>query len=379
GKWLARRGDLPPTERRKRAEEALTPLTAEGNPYRLPSFYLLGAFRVQDGDWNGALERFRAVTAAKPKDEREQRIVELGHLGVARLLVESGKINEAVDEYQAVTQDSPNFPEALYEMAWAKVRAEDWVGARNAIDILLLVAPDSPLAPEAQILQGHLLLKLKRYGEATDTYNGVIGTYAPVRDEIDRLLNVHKDPVTYFDNLLARNERTLDVNTLLPPLALKWASTQDDVAEALRVVGALEGGRKGLSDGKTIAERINKALDERRGETFPTLQEGATRAEAVANSLVSAQGALDAAEVDALDPLLRPDERLELQRIASEIAPARTRMAALPTNAEELTTRRKKMQARMDALDREAFRLGTELQSMNAILVATHKWGDDTP
>src|SRR5262249_24022133 len=98
----------------------------------------------------------------------------------------------------------------------------------------------------------------------------------------------------------------------------------------------------------------------------------------VANSLVSAQGALDAAEVDALDPLLRPDERLELQRIASEIAPARTRMAALPTNAEELTTRRKKMQARMVALDREAFRLGTELQSMNAILVATHKWVVDT-
>src|SRR5262249_29526704 len=312
GKWLARRGDLSPAERRKRAAEALTPLTAEGNPYRLPSLYLLGALRVQDGDWNGALERFRAVTATKPQDEREERIVELGHLGVARLLVESGKINEAVDEYQAVTQDSPNFPEALYEMAWAKVRAEDWVGARNAIDILLLVAPDSPLAPEAQILQGHLLLKLKRYGEATDTYNGVIGTYAPVRDEIDRLLNVHKDPVTYFDNLLARNERTLDVNTLLPPLALKWASTQDDVAEALRVVGALEGGRKGLSDGKTIAERINKALDERKGETFPTIQEGATRAEAVANSLVSAQGALDAAEVDALDPLLRPDERLEL-------------------------------------------------------------------
>ncbi len=74
-------------------------------------------------------------------------------------------------------------------MAWAKVRAEDYGGAKNATDILLLVAPDSPLAPEAQILQGHLLLKLKRYGEATETYNGVINTYAPVRDEIDALLD----------------------------------------------------------------------------------------------------------------------------------------------------------------------------------------------
>jgi len=36
------------------------------------------------------------------------------------------------------------------------------------------------------------------------------------------------------------------------------------------------------------------------------------------------------------------------------------------------------MQGRMDALDREAFRLGTELQSMNAMLVATQKWVADT-
>jgi tetratricopeptide (TPR) repeat protein len=245
GKWLAQRRDLSPAERRKRAEEALGQLANEGNPYRLPSLYLLGAMRVQDGDYPGALERFRQVTATKPKDEREQRIVELGHLGIARLDVETGKLGEAVDEYQTIDLNSPNFPEALYELAWAKVRAEDWVGARNATDILLLVAPDSPLAPEAQILQGHLLLKLKRYPEATDTYNGVIGTYAPVRDEVDRLLNVHKDPVTYFDNLIARNERTLDVTPCSPPLALKWASTQDDVAEALRVVGSLESGRKG--------------------------------------------------------------------------------------------------------------------------------------
>lgn len=377
-KWLARRGDLPPTERRKRAEEALVELTSEGNRFRLPSLYLLGSLRVQAGDYNGALERFRQVTATQPKNDREKRIVELGHLGIGRLLVETGKLPEAIEQYQAIDQDSPNFPEALYEMAWAKVRAEDWVGARNATDILLLVAPDSPLAPEAQILQGHLLLKLKRYGEATDTYNGVISTYAPVRDEIDRLLNIHKDPVTYFDNLLARNERTLDVNTLLPPLALKWASTQDDVTDALRVVGSLEGGRKGLGEGKTIAERIGKALDERGTETFPTLQEGTTRAEAVANSLVSAQATLDAAEVDALDPLLRADERLELGRIAADVAPARARMAALPTNAEELTTRKKKMQARMEALDKEAFRLGTDVQSMNAMLVATQKWVVDT-
>jgi len=377
-KWLARRPDLSPEERRTRAAEAFQPLTAQGNRFRLPSLYFLAVLRVQGQDYAGAMERFSEVIAAKPADEREQRIVELGHLGLARLLVETGNVPEAIDRYQAISQESPNFPEALYEMAWAKVRAEDWVGARNATDILLLVAPESPLAPEAQILQGHLLLKLKRYKEATDTYNGVIGTYAPVRDEIDRMLAVQKDPVAYFDNLLARNEKTLDVNTLLPPLALKWASAQEDVAQALRVVGALEGGKKGVTESRAIADRILKALDERGAEAFPSLQEGTTRAEAVANGLASAEATLDAAEVEALDPLLTHDERLELGRIQANLASSRSRLGALPSTPAEITARKNRMQGRMDAMDREAFRLGTELDSMRAMLVATQKWVADT-
>jgi len=334
--------------------------------------------RVQAQDYLGAMTRFSEVTSAKPADDREQRIVELGHLGLARLLVETGHVPEAVDEYNAVSQESPAFPEALYEMAWAKVRSEDWTGARNATDILLLVAPDSPLAPEAQILQGHLLLKLKRYKEATETYNGVITTYAPVRDEIDRMLAVQRDPVAYFDNLLARNEKSLDVNTLLPPLALKWASTQEDVSQALRVVGALEGGKKGVTESRAIAERILKALDERGAEAFPSLQEGTTRAEAVANALSTAEATLDQAEVEALDPLLTHDERMEVQRLQASLAADRAKLGALPVTPAEVSARRSRMQGRMDAVDREAFRLGTELQSMTAMLVATQKWVADT-
>ncbi|HET9037586.1 MAG TPA: hypothetical protein VFN45_15350, partial [Myxococcaceae bacterium] len=196
--------------------------------------------------------------------------------------------------------------------------------------------------------------------------------------EIDRMLAVQKDPVAYFDNLLARNEKTLDVNTLLPPLALKWASAQEDVGQALRVVGALEGGKKGVTDGRVIADRVLKALDERGAEAFPSLQEGTTRAEATANALASAEVTLDAAEVEALDPALTHDERLELGRIQANLASARTRLGALPSTPAEVSARRSKMQGRMDAVDREAFRLGTELQSMNAMLVATQKWVADT-
>jgi len=379
GKWLFKRTDVPRDQRLVQAAAVFEPLAAQPDGrYRLQALYFLGVGEVERGNYDAALARFAQVAKSKPKDAKEQKVVELANLSQGRVLVEQGKFPEAIDRYQEVPRDSEAFPESIYEMAWAKVRAGDFDGAKNATDILLLVAPDSTLAPDGQILQAHLLLKLKRYGEATETYNGVINTYAPVRDELDALLNVNKDPVAYFDNLLLRNERNLDVNSLLPPVALKWANTQSEVGDALTVVKAMEDGRRGVSDGQTLADRILKALGERGMEAFPALQEGYTRADAVSNGLLSAEQTLTAIETELVGPLLSADERAQLDALRTGDSTARTQLASLPTSGTAVASRRKSMQDRIDVLDREAFHLGYELQSMNAVLAAVQKWVVDT-
>ncbi len=379
GKWLFKRTDVPPAQRFSEAAAAFEKLAAQPDGrYRLQALYFLGVIEVERGNYDAALARFAEVAKSKPKDAKEQKLVELANLSEGRVLVEQGKFAEAIDRYQEIPRDSDSFPESIYETAWAKVRAEDFEGAKNATDILLLVAPDSTLAPQAQILQGHLLLKLKRYGEATETYTGVINNYAPVRDELDALLNVNKDPVTYFDNLLLRNERNLDVGSLLPPVALKWATTQSEVSDALGVVKAMEDGRRGVNDGQTLANRILKTLGERGMEAFPALQEGYTRADAISNALVSAEQALTDVEVELVSPVLTADEKAQLQSLRASNATARTQLATLPTSNTAVASRRQAMQERVDVLDKEAFRLGYELQSMNAVLAAVQKWVVDT-
>jgi TolA-binding protein len=379
GKWLFKRTDVPRDERLSQAALVFEPLAAQADGrYRLQALYFLGVGEVERGNYDAALARFGQVSKSKPKDAKEQKVVELANLSEGRVLVEQGKFPEAIDRYQEVPRDSDAFPESIYETAWAKVRAGDFEGAKNATDILLLVAPDSTLAPEAQILQAHLLLKLKRYGEATETYNGVINSYAPVRDELDALLNVNKDPVAYFDNLLLRNERNLDVNSLLPPVALKWANTQSEVGDALTVVRAMEDGRRGVSDGQTLADRILKALGERGMEAFPALQEGYTRSDAISNALLSAEQSLTAVESELVGPLLTADEQAQLAALRSGDSTARTQLASLPTSGVAVASRRKAMQDKIDVLDREAFHFGYELQSLNAVLAAVQKWVVDT-
>lgn len=383
GKWTFRRTDLDTATRLARAEQIFAALAGDAeSPFHLQAAYFLGVIEVQRAqgtDYSAAVEAFRRITQAEVKSPRDAKVKEMAHLSLGRLLYESGKYDEALDQYQEIPRESENFVDSLYEIAWVHVKKGEWELAKNATEIITdIVAPDAPIAPEAKILQGHLLLKLHRYEAASDTYNVVINKYAPVRDEMDALLTVNKDPVTYFDNLLARNDKNLDVAALLPPVALKYASTQKEVADAVRIVNDLESGRHGVTESQEIAQRILKALDDRGLEAFPALQEGYTRAEGVDTALTNADQGLLIIEGHLVEDQLTPEELAEYSQLKAQLEEYQKRFATLPTTPAEVEARKKRMQERVDEIDKEAFKLGYEVQSLQAIKVAVEKWLDET-
>jgi tetratricopeptide (TPR) repeat protein len=378
-KWLFKRTDLKSEERIAKAREAFEPLLRSNiRVVRLQSAYHLGVLSVQQGDYPDAIKRFRELGALPASDPEEVRIHELANLSLGRLLYETGNLDEALDRYQEIPRDSESFVDSLYEIAWTYVKKEDFQRAKNAIDILLLVDPESHLAPDALLLQGHLQLKLQQYEGATETYQSVISTYGPVRQQLDELLSRTQDPVAYFDNLLSRTERTLDLSSILPPVALRYAKTQEEVSGAVALITDLDSGRKGVTEARGLATRILQALDERGLETFPELQEGYTRADAVESGLTRVEQVLVGLESSAVLEHLNPEERKKLEAVRKEREKLAQRFALLPTTQRELEERRARMQASVDELDREAFRLGYELQSLRAIATAVRKWVEDT-
>jgi len=378
-KWLFKRTDLKDEERIARAREAFEPLLRSNiRVVRLQSAYHLGVLSVQRDDYPDAIKRFRELASLPASDPEEVRIHELASLSLGRLLYETGNLDEALDRYQEIPRDSESFVDSLYEVAWTYVKKEDFQRAKNAIDILLLVDPDSSLAPDAQLLQGHLQLKLQQYEGATETYQGVVSTYGPVRQQVDELLTRTQDPVAYFDNLLSRTEKTLDLSSILPPVALRYAKTQEEVSGAVSLITDLDSGRKGVTEARGLATRILQALEERGLETFPELQEGYTRADAVESGLTRVEQVLVGLESSAVLEHLTPEERQKLEAVRQERERLAQRFALLPATQRELEERRARMQASVDELDREAFRLGYELQSLRAIATAVRKWVEDT-
>jgi tetratricopeptide (TPR) repeat protein len=378
-KWMFRRQDLEPEERITRSRAIFQTLAGDqSGPFHVQSAYFIGVGYVRLKQWDQALAQFLAVTQAQARDDKERAVKELAELSMGRVYFETGKYDDAIDRYARIGQASDSFPDSLYEIAWCYVRKGEMERAKNATEVLLLVAEDSVLAPEAKILQGTLLQKLQKYDDAIDTYNQVINTYSPVRDEIDALLTVNKDPVQYFDELLARNEKTLDVTRLLPPVALKWASTRQEVAEAVEITSALDASRKGIEESGAIADRILRSLDERGVESFPVLQEGYTRADAVDTSLTRAEASLTSIEAQVVDGLMTEEQRRQLGELRQKQLELKKRIETLPTTSEQVRARKERIQAAIDQLDKTAFQLGIDMQSQQAQLTAIRKFVDDT-
>lgn len=378
-KWLFRRTDLSIEERVSRSRPVFQSLADDATgPFHLQASYFIGVGFVRLKQWDQAITQFLSVSQAQPRDDKERTVMEMADLSLGRVYFETGKYDEAIDRYARINQRSDSFPDALYEVAWSYVRKGELERAKNATEVLLLVAEDSVLAPEAKILQGTLQQKLSKYDEAIDTYNQVINTYAPVRDEIDALLTVNQDPVKYFDELLARNEKSLDVTKLLPPVALKWASTRQEVSDAVEITSALDQSRRGIEESRAIADRILKSLEERGVESFPVLQEGYTRADAVDTQLTRAEASLTQIEESLVDVQLTAAQRDQLTQLKQKQAELKTRIDTLPTTDAQVRARRERMQGVIDALEKQAFQLGVEVQSQAAQLTAVRKFVDDT-
>ncbi len=378
-KWMFRRQDIPLEDRVSRSRPIFESLASDPTgPFHVQAAYFIGVGYVRTRQWDQALTQFEAVSLAAARDDKERTVKELAELSMGRVFFEVGKYDDAIDHYARVSQSSDSFPDSLYEIAWSYVRKGELERAKNATEVLLLVAEDSVLAPEAKILQGTLLQKLQKYDDAIDTYNQVINAYSPVRDEIDALLTVNKDPVQYFDELLARNEKTLDVTKLLPPVALKWASTRQEVAEAVEITAALEASRRGIDESRAIADRILRSLDERGVESFPVLQEGYTRADAVDTALTRVEASLTKIEEYLADDLMNDEQKRQLGELKQKQLELKKRIETLPTTSDQVRARKERIQAAIDAIDRQAFQLGIDIQSQAAQLTAIRKFVDDT-
>ena len=246
------------------------------------SLYFLGVISLQGGDTDAALPFFNQVTDLPREKEysRYEAVRDLAILAQGRILFEKGDFSGATDAYLKLDRGSDLFAEAYFELCWAYIRREQYEKALDALRLIKYIAPGSLVVPQAALLEGNLLIKLRKYAEAMLLFNNVVKEYADIRNELNTL---KKSGRSFFDQSLGADEGKF---SLYSPLVRSLLKNNKKFAHAIRLHDDLKGIEMELAQVSKLESKLASIVESKNAAAiFPPLKEGTEQALSSLNRL----------------------------------------------------------------------------------------------
>jgi tetratricopeptide (TPR) repeat protein len=357
-----------------KALEALKAITP-GHVYYFHSLYFVGASNVQLGadHVDAAVQAFGTILKTEPKTDSQKLITELAHMALGRVFLETGQLTNALDEYSKVGRKSDQFNDMLYESAWVHIKAKDYAKAQRSLDLLLLNAPDSPLAPEVKLLVGSLHIRETQYGPATDAFSKTRDEFEPVHRQLVDELQKAGNPGAHFRDLIAKNLEKFDIAQILPPNAVRWVKDEPDVAKVATLLGDENDLRRSLAESQEIVQRLEKTLSgPLRVNVFPELAAQRGKAAEISNAITDIKRQLAQKEALLIGPTAG-SQKSELDELDRQRAALEEQLKTLPAQEKSIADRQGKARAAYNDLDRKASEETTLSNGLKAATDASRK------
>lgn len=378
GKAHLRLGDY------QRAIQALSVATTDPALSSRARYYIAVAMTATK-QFGPATAAFRDLAQAAGQGVDGQ-VRNLSLLALGRLKLEEGDLVGAVNEYQRVDRHDPSYEVALYEMAWAYIKAEQYDRALSTIDALLLTVKDPALDVEAHSLRGRLNIFLNDYPTAVESFEKIVARFAPIRNELERFgkdpENVHR----YFHWLLTRNLETMELDAPLTPRTAAWVESAGEMQRVAQVFDDLSNQRKELEETLKIAEDLERIVSSKNAvELFPELRDGWARALVMENQLILLSSEILDFQHKTLarSGVLASDEE-ELTAMVGLRRQLEARFRSLPMTVGQYDARQAAVDDRFLDLKRQNFLVGQRLKEVRRQLLAVERYvnerqfGDNT-
>lgn len=348
--------------------------------YREARYYLAVAYTAKK-QYPQALDIFTSLAASSGTSEKELDLRDLAWLGVGRLQVEMGDVPRALTSYQQIGRNSPHYEVALYEMAWAYIKQEQYDKALLTVDILLLTVQDEQINVDAHVLRGRLNITMDDYDEAMDSYTAIINKFAPIRNELVRFTRDPNDIQRYFQWLLERRSSGVGQARLSAPLSertSKWIESTRDIGRVANVFDRISGESRDISEAKAVGEELERILSAKnRVELFPNLRDGWTRALVLENRLVILSSAILEAQAADVRGRLGTADAAELDELLAWRRSLDEKARRLPTTFEAYDRRQAGVTGRYRDLERKNFMVEQSLAEVKRQLLALERYIND--
>jgi tetratricopeptide (TPR) repeat protein len=334
--------------------------------WRVRAAYVAASAALATGDADDALARFSRITKVRPSDPRDRQIIELAWMALGRIHHDVDETDDAVRAYRRIGRDSPFFAEAMYETAWTLLRAERYEQAVQALDLLLIYDPTSPIVPEIKQLRGKIRVQQRDYKSAEEEFLALRREFDKLAGQLGRRLSAKGDATEYFAAVIGEDMEHFSLAAVLPVGAIAVARTLPRAVQAeslAREVGELE---RELADTRTLLGRMEEAVRAKdKARLF--------------NDLAAHAAGLD--NVD--DDLMAVEEDL-IARIAGDrdLGAAERKRLVLRDKVDrplgDKTDVQRQASMRLQRLQEQAHKLDLFVGAMRAELVATERYYEET-
>lgn len=296
------------------------------------SLYFLGTIYYKNGDSVKALEYFEKVAGISENDKyyKFQRVYELSILAAARISFEQNDLSKSVKYYVLLDKKSEHFPEAYYELCWTYIKKEEYARAVDALRLIKYIAPDSIVSPRAEILEGSLLIKLKKYGEAMVIFDSVVKKYSSIKDELQSI-----DSKSFSDSY--RTSRESFVLSPYSPVVRSLLKDNKKFTNAMRLgddVSELEDEIKRVEQ---LEKKIGSIVDNQNAAAlFPPLKDGSNSALMLQNRLSAIRSELNELRKETAWKGLSESDREKYTFLENEKKKLTDLIESSPVNSEQI-------------------------------------------
>ncbi|MCA9712223.1 MAG: tetratricopeptide repeat protein, partial [Myxococcales bacterium] len=341
----------------------------QGAKWRVRAAYVAASAVLAAGEPEVALDRFIRITRANPPDQRDRQIVELAWMATARIRHDQGEVDEAVKAYRRIGRDSPYFPEAMYETAWTLMAAQQYDQAVQALDLLLVYDPDSPIAGEIKHLRGKVRIQQRDYQGAEEQFLALRREFDRLATHLGSKLQSKGDATAYFAAVVGEDMEHFSLDALLPVGAVPVARALPRAAHAEAIAGEVGALDRELADLQSLLRHMEEAVNvPHKAKLF--------------NDFAAHVAGIDAGAKDVVEVQERLVARMSLSargegldRLESERRALRERLDAPRGGANP--ARERAVEA-VQELEQDAHKLELTVGQLRAQLVATERYYEQT-
>jgi len=161
---------------------------------------LRGVILNQQGTPRGAIAAFLTARGAGEQLEKGPLFDDAMDLNLARTYYASKGFAKAIEFYALVDRESPWWPEATFERAWAHFMLDDMTGTLALLSNLNSPFFEDWYFPEADMLRGQTLFLMCRFPAASAEIESFTERYTPIKEQLDRALG-STDAAAAFDEV----------------------------------------------------------------------------------------------------------------------------------------------------------------------------------